>query len=315
MVSSFNRSHVPVPPDLAMPTQSPHAPSFVLCRALHPSEDLPSFIQWHCTENVVPRLSVLFSLLAKCGGESVKSVCALAQSRSTVRALERVTRQPPGALEHLEERVLQAAVDDGDELRIVQGLYEWPQHTRSRKLQALCPRCVHETGYGRVEWGYVQAPVCTRHALSLVDHCPTCRVPIGLNRTGLRHCASCSASFDVAHAVVVDDVVVQAARLVQQPRTHAFGTASYTVPLEPHELSGLLRLLLLPRFGQATNHGLTGELETIPVTCRVEGLRRLGSTVVGKRLDANALRAIALQRWPYAPWLVHDEQVRLLREA
>ena len=52
-----------------------------------------------------------------------------------------------------------------------------------------------------------------------------------------------------------------------------------------------------------------------PASKNFDQLFDLGSTVVGKRLDAKALRAIALQRWPYAPWLVHDEQVRLLREA
>lgn len=106
-----------------------------------------------------------------------------------------------------------------------------------------------------------------------------------------------------------------AARLVQEPRTCAFGTAAYTIPLEPQELSGLLRLMLLPAFGESTEYGLKKGLETLPLARRVQALRRLGSAVVDGRLDADALRSLALARWPYASWLVRDERVRLLREA
>jgi hypothetical protein len=296
-------------------SSNPTFPSFVIRRALLPAESLASFVQWHCAENVVPRMADLFRLLTECGGSPVTSIHDLAQSAAALQALERVTRSSTGALDHFRVTTLSSAIDGGKEVRVVHGAYEWPEHSRPRRIQAVCGPCLRDAGFGRVDWEFVQAPVCTRHAVQLLDRCPACSVALGFNRTQLSRCLACAAALDAAAPSAVEEVVVMAARLVQEPRTCAFGTAAYTIPLEPQELSGLLRLMLLPAFGESTEYGLKKGLETLPLARRVQALRRLGSAVVDGRLDADALRSLALARWPYASWLVRDERVRLLREA
>lgn len=291
------------------------SPSFVLCRELRPGESLASLVQWHCTENVVPRLSTLFSLLVDCGGGAVRSVHELAQDPASVRALERVTRQPPGSLTHLQRRVLRGAVHGGYETRLVDGAYEWPQHARSSRVQAVCPLCLREAGYARTCWEFVQAPVCLRHRVRLVDHCEGCGAHIEVDRPGLLHCEACAAPLERGRSEPVDEPQLEAARWVQEARTRAFGTSESTIPIEPHDVSGLLRLLLIPRAGEPATWGLGDNLEAIAVERRMDALGLLGSALDGTRLDSARLRAVAMRRWPFAALLPHGERLRLLREA
>jgi hypothetical protein len=289
--------------------------SFVRCRGLLPGESLASFVQWHCTHNVVPRLSTLFGLLARTGGTPVRSLHELALSPASVRALERVTRQPAGALGHLQRKVLRAAVEDGYEDRLVDGAYEWPEYTRTRRVQAVCPMCLHETGYAWACWEYVQAPVCLRHRVQLVDHCEDCGALIKLDRPMLLHCEGCARPLERARSAPVDELQLKAARRVQASKSLALGTSSENLPIEPHDLSGLLRLLSLPKPGEPVSWGLKGDLEAVAVERRLGALRRLGQTLVGSRIDSGLLRAEALRRWVYAPLLPTSERTRLLREA
>ncbi len=298
-----------------MSSSIPSLPSFVIRRALHRGESLASFVQWHCAENLVPRLSGLFKLLEQICGELVTSTHELAQSAKCLRALEQVTRLPAHALQHLHVKVFRAAIEGGEERRVLQGSHEWSQYSLSHHVQAVCPHCLRESGYAHATWEYVQAPVCVRHRAQLVDRCPGCRAPIGFNRTSLAHCAACGASLDTAVTTSVDHQVTEAARLVQRPHHVAFGTETYTLPVEPQELAGLLRLVLLPKLGRSVDDGLVGNMESLPPERRVDALRHLDSTVVDGRIDASRIRTIALQRWPYAPLLLPDEQTRLLREA
>lgn len=293
----------------------PAVPSFVLCRQLHPGESLASFAQWHCTENVVPRLSLLFKLLQKCGGVVVRSFHELAQSPACVRALEIATRQRPGALGHLRRNVLRAAVEDGYEERLVEGAYEWPQYARSRRVQAVCPMCLREAGYAYACWEFVQAPVCLQHGVRLVDHCHKCGSLIKVDRPMLLSCQDCGARLEQARAEPVAELQLKAARWVQTPRTRSFGTAGDTIPIEPQDLSGLLRVVLRPQPGDTATWGLTQDLEAIAIERRMDALRRVGQAFDGARLDSTRLRAAAMGRWPYAALLPQSESLRLLREA
>lgn len=239
----------------------------------------------------------------------------LGQSPASLRALERVTRQPERALDPIQRKVLRAAVDDGYEDRLVEGAYEWPQHARGRRLQAVCPACLDEAGYAMACWDYVQAPVCLQHRVRLIDHCDACRTPIKLDRTKLLTCEACGHSLGRAKVTPVDDLTLEAARCAQAARTMGFGTPDSNLPIEPDDLSGLLRLLLLPRLGQSVTWGLTGDLEAVDVERRLDALRRLGHALDGTRVDSGRLRAEALNRWAYAPLLPEHQRVRLLREA
>ncbi|WP_374567960.1 TniQ family protein [Ideonella sp.] len=291
------------------------SPTFVRCRELQPGESLASLVQWHCTQNVVPRLSTLFSLLSKCGGEAVRTLHDLAQSPTSLCALERVTRQPAGALAHLRRKTLRAAVEDGYEARVVEGAYEWPQFTRARKLQAVCPQCLREHGYGFANWDFVQAPVCLRHGVRLLDHCDHCSVPIEMDRLAMLRCARCSRALGQAVSKPVDETVLAAARLVQASRVQAFGTADDNFPVEPHDISGLLRLLLLGEASRPVDFGLKGDLEDVSIDQRVAALRLLGQTLAGTRIDSTRLRELSRRRWVFEALLPEAERSRLLREA
>ncbi len=300
---------------LAIGPGNTDSPAFVFTRSLHEGESLAGFVQWLCAENVVPRQAHLFKLLARFGCTPPQSIWELAQDDGALSALERLARQPVGGLAHLRLRVLRAAVDDGEEDRIVQHGYEWPQGSLAKLMQPVCTHCLREDGFVRAEWEFVQAPVCTRHSLQLIENCGACGAPIRSDRPTVAHCASCSASLTDLVATPANALVVTAAHAIQAPRMLAFGSESYTVPVEPQDLSGLLRLLLLPRFGEDVSYGLHGDLEAIPLARRIEALHRLGACIVGKRLDAERVRQFAQQRWPYASRLVADEQWRLLLEA
>jgi len=299
----------------AATTPSQPAPTFVRCRGLQRGESLASLVQWHCTQNVVPRLSTLFSLLSRCGGEAVRNLHDLAQSPSSLSALEQVTRQPAGALAHLRRKTLRAAVEDGYEARVVEGAYEWPQFTRARRLQAVCPLCLREHGYAFASWDFVQAPVCLRHRVRLLDHCDQCSMPIEVDRTALLRCARCSRVLGQAVPKPVDETVLAAARLVQAARVRAFGTADDTFPVEPHDISGLLRLLLLGEPGRPVDFGFKGDLEDVSLDRRLDALRLLGQTLEGARIDSARLKELVRRRWLFEALLPDAERTRLLREA
>lgn len=298
-----------------MTALSQPSPSFIVCRDLQHGESLPSLIQWHCAKNLVPRLSALFALLKRCGGSAVDSVHELAQSPESLLALEWVTRQRPGALAHLRRKVLRGAVEAGYEERRVDGLYEWPQGSRSRRIQAVCPLCLGEVGYAFTSWEFVQAPVCLRHGVMLLERCPSCSADIKVDRTLLLQCANCGIALSGARTETVESSQLEAARRVQESRTLTFGPVQNTVPLEPSELSGLLRLLLNPRQGEPISWGLTEDLETLDSSRRMDALSRLGKAFEGPRLDSLKLGEAAMGRWPFAALLPKSERVRLLREA
>jgi len=289
--------------------------SFVLTRQVRQGESLGGFVQWLCAENVVPRQADLFKLLTVGGSPAVRSIRDLAQEVGALTSLEQLSRQSPGTLARLRLRVMRSAVDDGEEDRIVQYGYEWPPGSRTRLLQPICSHCLQEDDFIRAEWEYAQAPVCLKHGVQLLEECGECGSPIRSDRATFSDCAACAKPLTDSVAAPVEDLVLTATRAVQAARVLAFGSETFTAPLEPQDLSGLLRLLLIPRFGESADYGLRADMESIPLTRRVEALQLLGSCFVGKRLDSERVRRLAQQRWPYAPLLVADEQSQLLLEA
>lgn len=289
--------------------------SFVLTRQVRQGESLGGFVQWLCAENVVPRQADLFKLLTPGGSPAPRSIRELAQDEGALTALEQLSRQSPGTLARLRLRVLRSAVDDGEEDRIVQYGYEWPPGSRTRLLQPICSHCLQEDDFIRAEWEFGQAPVCLKHGVQLLEECGECGSPIRSDRATFSDCAACARPLTDSVAAPVDDLVLAATRAVQASRVLAFGSETFTAPLEPQDLSGLLRLLLIPRFGESVDYGLRADMESIPLIRRVKALELLGSCFVGKRLDSERVRRLARQRWPYAPLLVADEQSQLLLEA
>src|SRR5690606_33772743 len=60
---------------------------------------------------------------------------------------------------------------------------------------AICPACLDQFGYVRDSWDLAPVTVCVHHGSVLIDECPSCQAPIGLNRASLFHCNECALDF------------------------------------------------------------------------------------------------------------------------
>lgn len=63
------------------------------------------------------------------------------------------------------------------------------RHTMRGVRQQLCPQCLREGGWGRMEWDLLLYPCCHVHSLHLVDNCRHCGVSIGLLRPAPELCS------------------------------------------------------------------------------------------------------------------------------
>ncbi len=61
---------------------------------------------------------------------------------------------------------------------------------------AVCPHCLAEDMYLRIDWEHAYATACTRHRVRLVDRCTVCASPLDIQRT---HIALCNCSQELAH--------------------------------------------------------------------------------------------------------------------
>lgn len=284
---------------------------FVITLPRRDGESIASFAWRHCEANLVPRVRDLLALLEADAGEPVRDLPSIARSEAALRAFERLTGLASGELESLRLRELQSAV--GPHLR--QGDHVWPADARCAPVHAVCPACLQEDGYGCELWEFVQAPVCTRHGVALRDECPSCSRPLRVGRSHLLRCGQCGESLAQKTGTKASASAAVAAALVQRPRMLAFGRMDSTSPIDVQDLSGLLRLCLLPRCGEPADFGLTEKLPSIPIARRIEALDVLGAATRGRHVDSVQLRVQLLRRWPYAGVLPREQQSRLLARA
>lgn len=278
---------------------------------LLPGASLVDHFQRHRLANGVESTGPLLKLVSAKAGESIARVEYIVRSPNALAALEWVTGAPAGSLAaHLLTPVVGATC-----LFLRQGHHFWPEDVRSPVRQAVCPLCLEESGHSRATWEFVQAPVCVRHAVALVDECPECATAFTHSNPTFGSCGHCGFRLSRANLTGVDDATVHAARLVQEPSTLALGPPGQTEPISVEELAALLRLCTIPRLGEAVTHGLTHRAPALPLSRRLEALRNLSRAVDGRRIDSTRLRPILLQRWPYARLLPQEQQIQLLTEA
>jgi len=94
----------------------------------------------------------------------------------------------------------------------------------------VCPQCFAEEPIVRREWLNTMSPVCTRHGLRLVDHCPSCESPLTWRRMSLSMC-DCGAP-------LVDAPVQEAPRF----------SMALSCALHGHDLPLALRALVPENF-------------------------------------------------------------------
>lgn len=223
----------------------------VVRRPLREGESLASFVQRHCEENFIPSIRDFLRLVETASGVAVRDLSDLARRRESLRVVEALTGLAAGALTHLYLPALTGAANKRTEIRLRQGAHEWAEDSRSKDIQLLCAACMKDSGHALSTWEFAQAPVCTVHSSALTDICPGCHAALRFNRTVLVSCTHCGHDLRLLPRPVpqLDASTVSAALLVQHPRMVALGDEHYTAPIDPSELSLLLRLCTQPRLG------------------------------------------------------------------
>jgi hypothetical protein len=93
------------------------------------------------------------------------------------------------------------------------------------------------------------------------------------------------------------------------------GLPEDSYPLDPQELSDILRLATLPGPGQPWDFALEGKMDDIPTETLARALDLVGSVMDSRHLNTQRLRPLLLRRWPYGEKSPPREQVRLLKGA
>lgn len=283
-------------------------PRFLKRLPLLHEESVISFVQRHCCANRAARMLDVLRLIEQLSGEPLNDVRNLVFSLPALRAVEWLTGLPEGTLDSRHVRLLQGT-------HIVFGHHVWLRTTFWAERQGVCPACLGEHGYAKVSWDFVQAPVCLEHGAALLEYCPACSAPLRHRRTRITHCGECDFALASAAVVPTSAAARAAGALVQQPVMVAMGNPESTAPIDGQDLSDLLRLCVPAGPGRMSSFGLTGPLSVIPVHARIEALERLGSALVGRRVESATLRNRAIERWPAACMLAPSNQNKLLSDA
>lgn len=283
-------------------------PRLLIRLPLQEDESVVSFLQRHAKANRAARMRDLLQLLEQLSGEPIRDVSDVVLSRAVLHAVEWLTGLSEGALASRHLAPLQAS-------HVRSGPRIWERSTRLDARQAVCPLCLAETGYGRVDWEFVLAPVCRVHRVALLDTCPSCGGPLRHGRTTIGACGYCGFDLRQATTQAVPEAALQAATLVQRPGMVPMGDRASTAPVDEMDLAKLVRLCLLPGPGREAHFGLTGPDSALSVADRVNALERLGTALDGRRLDSARLRALVVQRWPGLSQLPESAVLPTLEEA
>lgn len=278
---------------------------------LHDGESLLSLVQRHGEANESEMAPMLKLVTSDVDLPRAVQLADVVRDLSLLDALAARFGLAPGALSHLHLHGFK-----GDHTRLRQGAYELSTFVREPSQQLVCPACLASDGYARAVWDFVQAPVCTVHGTPLLGRCPSCTAPLKRTRSRLFACAGCGFDLRLAPAQApVSERALAVARFVQTPRMLSAGLPEDSFPLDPQELSDILRLATLPDPGQPWDFALEGKLDNIPTEVLVRALDLVGSVMDGRHLDTRRLRPLLLRRWPYGAHLPPREQVRLLKAA
>lgn len=280
---------------------------------LLPSESVVSFVQRHCWENRAARMLHILRLIEELSGERVADVRDIVFSRAALRAVEYLTGLAEGTLNaHYVHRL--------QNTHLVTGHHIWRKASYRPRQQAICPLCIRQAPYGRTSWEYPQAPVCSEHAVVMLEACPSCVTPLRFSRRRLTHCEKCDFALETAAVAHISESALRVARLVQNPAMVAMGDAGSTAPIDAEDLVDLLRLCLPSGHGRASSYGLFSHPGDASVHDRVQALERLGSAIYERRIDSAGVRSVVMERWPgmhslpLAAQLEHLQEVALEME-
>lgn len=160
---------------------------------------------------------------------------------------------------------------------------EWRAAHRFLRLQhdAVCPQCLRDAEYLRIEWDHVYVVACHRHKTMLIDQCPRCKEPLSKLRPRISFC-DCGHDLRTHSCDSASDELVWVAQVVGRAdgRANWAGPKLPSAPLAP--VSEILRTL-------CTFH-----------SPGIKGVRRNSSERRSVQDAANFLEALAplLHDWP-----------------
>jgi hypothetical protein len=282
-------------------------PPFLVRLDFLPGESVVSFVQRHCSANRAARMLHVLRLIEAVSGECAEDVRDIVYSKKALRAVEYLTGLAEGTLDSHHVRSLQGT-------HLVTGHHVWRKASHRPRRQAICPVCIQVQPYARVRWEFPHAPVCTEHAVAMLEACPSCTHPLRFSRRLLTHCEKCHFALKAATPEPVPHSALRVAELVQNPAMVAMGDQDSTAPIDAEDLADLLRLCLPPAPGRNSTYGLSGHPGDVPVVDRVRALERLGSAFDQRRIDSSRLRATVMERWPGFSFLPAEAQLEQLAE-
>lgn len=288
--------------------------TLVVKREPFPDEGLDGFVIRLCEANLVRSQRRMFEAIDS-GKANIKRLSDLMDYPFAVRRLETLAGLPPSSLR---SRMAERCDIEG-ERRVELGEHVFPVHALAIDQHMVCPLCLAEQPYQRVSWRFLHAPVCTKHACTLVDRCPECSKPISGARITVCHCKHCGADLRRFTTESVMPQVVRFAALIQKPQMLKFGTATHTEPLSPREVYGFWCLADFPKPGESVAPKRAFRALQVPITRRIEALERLAEAWTGDRLDAERLRTLLSPRWDHlraipSPNLLDDEMAEACRK-
>jgi hypothetical protein len=74
--------------------------------------------------------------------------------------------------------------------RVAERDVKWRSAHRFLRLQhdAVCPQCLRDAEYLRIEWDHVYVVACHKHRSMLIEHCPRCKEPLSKQRPRIEYC-------------------------------------------------------------------------------------------------------------------------------
>jgi TniQ len=162
----------------------------------------------------------------------------------------------------------------------------------------ICPCCIAESGYARVDWDLAPVTVCTRHHLVLRDECSLCGQAILWDRPALLLCESCGADLGAQNGSSASQAEVEvsadfAALAPFRVRVHRPGTMVATWD----EMFHVAKALLLPDARWANSGWEKFEVSRLSVAQRhfathaLAAIRDNNTYELG-RLDRSGLKAL-----------------------
>ncbi len=133
-----------------------------------------------------------------------------------------------------------------DTYRVVVRQHKLPRYVFKLSTARVCPECLRESNYCRIQWDLVVVTICPVHCVILLEQCPTCGESITWFRNGVSICP-CGADWRKVKTKAIDKCETVVSRLI----CRALGVLEHEAaesngnPLHGFDLAAVLEALFL----------------------------------------------------------------------